>query len=839
MTQTNETEDKKPKTLGLSGKLQLKKPLGGDAGHTVSSAGRRSVTVEVKRKRTSTPAVSKEAMEIEKAPEPVIQEKPKDSGFESLDKLSREELENRRKALEQAMRDAPLREEKRAAEERQRQAEAIRRQEERLQEQERLAAEQPAAVDVTAEPEEPVVQAPQADKPDTHHHKPTPNRGREDGEEEAMRRKVVAPEVRRTRTHAVDDAPKFSGKITLEQVLSDTDREERVRSLSAQRRARDKERRREQTQDTAKPQVREVILPETITIQELANRMAVRGSEVVKTLMKMGMMVTITQTIDADTAELVVGEFGHRIKRVADSDIEMGLDLPDDANAVLKPRPPVVTVMGHVDHGKTSLLDAFRKTNVVAGEAGGITQHIGAYQVVVPTGKKITFIDTPGHAAFTHMRARGANVTDIVVLVVAADDGIKDQTVEAINHAKSAGVPIIVAINKMDKPGVDPSKVKNELLHYDVVLEDFSGDAQSVEVSAKTGMNIDKLEEAILLQAEVLELMANEDCPAQGTVVEAKMDKGRGCVATVLVQSGTLSVGDIFVAGAEWGRIRALVDSQGRQVKKALPGEPVEIVGLNGAPLAGDRLNVVNDEARARQICEYRIEKNRAAQNVLSAKGTTVEDIFHRIAQGSIKELPVLIKSDVQGSLEAIRGSLEKLSTDEVRVNVISGGVGGINEADINLAIATKAMVIGFNVRANAQARELARREKIDLQYYSIIYNIIDDFKGLLGGLLAPTLREKYMGQAEIRQVFDVPKVGKIAGCYVQDGTVKRGAKVRLLRDNVVIHEGELKTLRRFKDEVKEVKHGYECGMAFENYSDIREGDAIECFEMESIARSL
>ncbi len=584
---------------------------------------------------------------------------------------------------------------------------------------------------------------------------------------------------------------------------------------------------------------REVVVPETITVQELANRMTEKSSDVIKSLMKMGVMATINQSIDADTAELIIMEFNHKIKRVTDSDVETGIEGDVDTDAQLVHRPPVVTIMGHVDHGKTSLLDALRTTNVVAGEAGGITQHIGAYQVTMPTGKKITFLDTPGHAAFTEMRARGANVTDVVVLVVAANDSIMPQTIEAINHAKAAKVPMIVAINKIDLPDANVNKVKQDLLQHDVVVEDMGGDVQTVEVSAKKRMNLDKLEEAILLQAEVLDLKANPNRTAQGAVVESKLEQGRGSVATVLIQKGTLKIGEIFVVGSEWGRVRALINDRGEQVKEAKPGDPVEVLGLTGTPDAGDQFSVVENEAKAREIVSYRSRKKRDATAAISA-GTSFEQLLAASKDGK-KELNVVIKADVHGSVEAIAGTLQKVAGEntEVGVRVLHTGVGGITESDITLANASRAVVIGFNVRANAQARDMAKRDRVDIRYYNIIYNIVDDVKAMLSGMLAPTLREEYLGQAEIREVFNITKVGKVAGCMVTTGSVKRGAKVRLLRDDVVIHEGMLKTLKRHKDEVREVKEGTECGMAFENYEDIRAGDIIECFEVKSETRSL
>lgn len=629
------------------------------------------------------------------------------------------------------------------------------------------------------------------------------------------------------------------GKLTISQALSDDGSTPRVRSVAAMRRAREKERNKQAAErvDTSKF-VRDVTIPETITVQELSNRMATRVADVIKSLMTMGVMATINQTIDADTAELVVAEFGHKVKRVSDADVEIGLKGEEDNPENMVSRAPVVTVMGHVDHGKTSLLDALRSANVAGHEAGGITQHIGAYQVNSKSGEKITFIDTPGHAAFTEMRSRGANVTDIVILVVAADDGIKQQTVEAISHAKSAEAPIIVAINKIDKPDANPDRVRQELLQHEIVVEEMGGDTLAIEISAKQRINLGKLEEAILLQSEMLELKADPKRAAQGAIVEAKMEQGRGAVATVLVQRGTLNVGDIFVAGREWGRVRAMIDHNGNRVDTAGPSVPVEVLGLNGVPTAGDELVVVETEGRAREIVEFR--KHRDRERAAAALGaTTLEQMFSKIQAGEVQELPVVIKSDVHGSLEAITQSLEKLGTDEVKVRVLHSGVGAINESDITLARASSALVIGFNVRANPQARDLARRDQVDIRYYSIIYNVVDDVKAGMEGLLSPDYQDKFLGYAEIREVFNISRVGRVAGCMITEGNVKRGSKVRLLRDNVVIHEGMLKTLRRFKDEVKEVGNGFECGMAFENYNDIQVGDMIECFEQVEVQREL
>jgi len=631
---------------------------------------------------------------------------------------------------------------------------------------------------------------------------------------------------------------RHSGKLTISQALDDSG-VERVRSLASVRRAREKEKKRaREEQGEIQKQIRDVVVPDAITVQELANRMAERAADVIKKLMELGVMATINQVIDADTAELVTSEFGHKVRRVSESDVETGLQVDVDPDESKELRAPVVTIMGHVDHGKTSLLDAMRKTDVVTGEAGGITQHIGAYQIQLETTDKITFLDTPGHAAFTEMRARGANVTDIIVLVVAADDGINDQTVEAIRHAKAAECPIIVAINKIDLPDSNPSKVQTELLQYEIVVEELGGDVIQVPVSAKTGDGIDKLQEAILLQAEILELKANPNRSAAGTIVESKVERGKGSVATVLVQHGTLYIGDIFVAGAEWGRVRALLNDKRERIDDCGPSFPAEVLGLNGSPIAGDDFIVVENEARAREVVEYRQREIRNKQASAGARGT-VEQMLTAIAAGHADELPILIKTDVHGSLEAIRTSLERISNDTVAVRILHGAVGGISESDITLASASNAIVIGFNVRANPQARELARTNGVDIRYYSIIYNVIDDVKTALTGLLSPDLKEEFLGNAEIKEVFDISKIGKIAGCVVTEGSIKRGAQVRLLRDNVVIHEGSLKTLKHFKEEVKDIREGSECGAGFENYNDLQVGDFIECFEIKEIARTL
>ena len=647
-------------------------------------------------------------------------------------------------------------------------------------------------------------------------------------------RPVIAPKP------TAKPAPaKQRGRLTLSTALNADD--VRERSIASFRR-RTQRLKGHASNEPKEKLIREVTIPEAITIQELANRMTERAVDVIRLLMKQGAMHKITDVIDADTAQLIAEEMGHTVKRVAASDVEEGLfDVADDHASDTTPRPPVVTVMGHVDHGKTSLLDALRHANVVSGEAGGITQHIGAYQVTSPeSGKKITFIDTPGHAAFTAMRARGAKVTDIVILVVAADDGVMPQTIEAINHAKAAKVPMIVAINKIDKPEAKAERVRTELLQYEVQVESFGGDVVDVEVSAKNKTNLDKLLEMIALQADLLDLKTNPDRPAEGTVIEAKLDRGRGPVATVLVQRGTLKVGDIIVAGAEMGRVRALINDQGETVQEAGTSVPVEVLGFNGPPEAGDRLAVVENEARAREVTSYRAHQKReksAASNA-GMRGS-LEQMMSQLKTTGRKDFPLVIKADVQGSLEAILGSLEKLGTDEVAARILHAGVGGISESDVTLAEGFNAAIIGFSVRANKEAAALAKRNGIEIRYYNIIYDLVDDVKKAMSGLLAPTLRETMLGNAQILEVFNISKVGKIAGCRVTDGTVERGANVRLIRDNVVVHEGKLSTLKRFKDEVKEVQSGQECGMAFESYQDMRVGDVIECYRVETIQRSL
>jgi translation initiation factor IF-2 len=645
-------------------------------------------------------------------------------------------------------------------------------------------------------------------------------------------KRVESPPVKK-----VEEDRRGRQRLTITNALDDSQRERSLASLRRQR-----ERLKKQALGMPEPRkkiIREVQLPEAITIQEFANRMAERSVDVIKFLMKQGQMHKINDLIDSDTAELVAAEFGHTVKRVSDADVEEGFISVQDDDEYRESRAPVVTIMGHVDHGKTSLLDALRKTNVVAGEAGGITQHIGAYQVETPSGSLITFIDTPGHAAFTAMRSRGAKVTDIVILVVAADDGVMPQTVEAINHAKAAGVPMIVAINKIDKPDADPQRVRMELLQHEIVVESMSGDTLEIEVSAKTGQNLDKLLEMIGLQAEILELRANPNRPAEGVVIEAKLERGRGPVGTVLVQRGTLQVGQIIVAGRAWGRVRALIDDKGEHVTAAGPSVPVEVLGFDSAPEAGDPLAVVDSEARARELTSYRVRKLRDLKAVGAGGRGSLEQMMSQLSQAGKKEFPLIIKGDVQGSVEAIAAALEKLGTDEVAARIIHAAVGGITESDVSLASASNAAIVGFNIRANSQAKDLAERSGIEIRYYAVIYDLVDDIKAAMSGLLAPTLRETFLGNAEILEVFNITKVGNIAGCRVTEGKVERGANVRLIRDNVVIHEGKLSTLRRFKDEVKEVQGGQECGMGFENYHDLRKGDTIECFRVEEVKRSL
>ena len=832
-----ETEKQKEgKKLGLSkpGKLELKKTVEtGQVRQNFSHGRSRMVTVEVRKKRTFAPDAGGHMAEIPAEKDPVAEEQVPEEDERAPDvevetaapasgapTLTEEEKASRARALE----GAKLTEKEKAAPPTAKPDQAVPSElgsdkkseaEEAKREEQAKAAASAAAAKLEA------IDGGEAEAEKKGRVKRGSNR---DGQR--------PPPVRRT------EPRRRSGKLTIAEALGDS--EERTRSLASIKRAREKEKQQQQEHlSEGKKIIRDVIIPETITVQELANRMAERSVDVIKTLMNMGVMATITQIVDADTAELVVAEFGHNLKRVSESDVELGLKGEEDDTASLVSRPPVVTVMGHVDHGKTSLLDAIRETDVAAHEKGGITQHIGAYQVTLLSGAKISFIDTPGHAAFTEMRARGANVTDLVVLCVAADDGVMPQTIEAIDHAKAAKVPIIVAINKIDKEGANPARIRTDLLQHDLVLEEMGGDVLAVEVSATEKTNLDKLEETILLQAELMDLKANPDRSAEGVVVEAKMEQGRGSVATVLVQRGTLKVGDIFVAGDEWGRVRALIDVHGENLDEAGPSMPVEVLGLNGTPKAGEEVAVVESEGRAREVVDFRQRRIRDEKAVAGARGT-LEQMFEKIKEGSdLQMLPVVIKADVKGSVEAIIGALNNMATDEVKAHVLHSGVGGINESDITLANASGGVVIGFNVRANSQARELARQDNVEIRYYSIIYDLLDDLKKTLSGMLAPTIKENLLGYAEIREVFNISKVGKIAGCMVTEGVVRRGAKVRVVRDEIVIHEGELSQLKRFKDDAKEVKDSTECGMGFANFHDLEVGDMVECFETEEISREL
>lgn len=847
----SDTKSGDDKTLSVNTKktLTLKRPgmEQGTVRQSFSHGRSKAVVVETKKRKFSMPGERQEPAVVQPIrPKPAVavtapvQEAPRPAPAERLvlTDLSSSEMEARRRALE-GSKAREHEERQRAAEDARRRAEEEERRRREREESARRQAEEEARLKAEAE-------ARRRAEEEARRRVPAAAETVADDEEanKAKRpasapppRRIATPEVARpAKTKGDDDRRR--GKLTLNSALSSEDGDARARSLSAMRRRQEKFKR-ALHQEPREKIVREVTLPETITIQELASRMSERAVDVVKFFMKQGQIMKPGDVIDADTAELVASEFGHTVRRVAESDIEEGLfdiaDRPED----LKSRPPVVTIMGHVDHGKTSLLDAIRNANVVAGEAGGITQHIGAYQVE-KNGQKITFIDTPGHAAFTAMRARGAQSTDIAILVVAADDSVMPQTIESINHAKAAGVPIIVAINKIDKPSANAQKVRTELLRYEVVVEEMGGETLDVEVSATKGTNLDKLLEAILLQAEVLDLKANPDRTAEGVVIEAKLDKGRGPVATVLVQTGTLMPGDIIVAGNEWGRVRAVVNDRGDHIAEAPPAMPVEVLGLQGTPRAGDRFAVVNNEARAREITEYRQRKARdkAVAKHAGQRGS-LEQMMSQMQANGVKEFPLVIKGDVQGSIEAITAALEKIGNDEVRARIVHAGAGGITETDVSLAETSGAAIIGFNVRANAQARQAAEHAGIEIRYYNIIYNLVDDVKAAMSGLLSPERRETFLGNAEILEVFSITKVGKVAGCRVTEGKVERGAGVRLIRDNVVIHEGKLKTLKRFKDEVAEVPVGQECGMAFENYEDIRQGDIIECFRVEHITRTL
>jgi translation initiation factor IF-2 len=662
-------------------------------------------------------------------------------------------------------------------------------------------------------------------------------------EDSIKRAKAAAPGGNAKAVSRVKGAPqRREGRLTIQAVAGDGESADRMRSLASVRRAREREREKRKgggAQDQIKV-TRDVVIPDVITVQELSQRMATRAVDVIKFMMRQGMMLKINDVIDSDTAELIATEFGHNVTRVSESDVETGFLSAEDHDQDTVSRPPVVAVMGHVDHGKTSLLDALRSADVAGGEHGGITQHIGAYQVRLPEGDRVTFLDTPGHAAFSAMRARGANVTDIVVLVVAGDDGVMPQTIEAIHHAKAAGAPIIVAVNKMDKPGSDATRVVNELLQHEIVVESLGGDTQIIEVSALKKTGLDKLIEAILIQAEMMDLKANPDRTAEGVVIEGKLDKGRGPVATVLVKRGSLKRGDIVVAGASWGRVRALINERDEQVLVAEPSVPVEILGLDMPPSPGEAFAVVENEARARELTEYRDRKRRDKMLTPTAAGATLADMMAKLQDKKLKELALIVKADVQGSAEAIIGSLEKISTDEVRARIIHSGVGAINESDVLLAKGSGSPILGFNVRASKQARDLAEREGVEIRYYAIIYDLLDDIKNVLSGMLSPIQRETFLGNADVLQAFDISKVGKIAGCRVSEGVVRKGAKVRIIRNDVVVLElGTLQTLKRFKDEVNEVNAGQECGMAFAGFQDIKAGDVIECFTVETIKRSL
>ncbi len=882
------TDNNDDKTISVAGKKTLTlKPTGMSQGTVRQDMGRgrtKAVVVETRKRRPSrpedekpqvvTPVVTKAPEPVRPVQPPVQQQRPVEQprrpdpnrGGVVLNQLSAGEIDARRRALAQAqVRDAAeakLRVEREAQAVIERAAEAKRLAEEDVKRKAEEALNPPApevvepVVEVAAQPDiastaaaprggtrvQPVTTMPPVAAPGP------VGRGRhaaEDEEEErakrggaAARGKVTRVETPKPTRPKVDEERRRAPVKVLVTGDGDDDGSSRGRSMAAMRRRQEKFRR-SQMQEVREKISREVVLPETITIQELSQRMSERSVEVIKFLMKEGQMLKPGDIIDADLAELIAVEFGHTVKRVSESDVELGIFNVADEDGELVSRPPVVTIMGHVDHGKTSLLDAIRHANVVSGEAGGITQHIGAYQVE-QNGHKITFIDTPGHAAFTAMRARGAQVTDIAILVVAADDSVMPQTIESINHAKAANVPIIVAINKVDKPAANPQKVRTELLQHEVFVESMGGEVLDVEVSAKTGANLDKLLEAILLQAEILDLKSNPDRTAEGSVVEAKLDRGRGSVATVLVQKGTLRPGQIIVAGDQWGKVRALLNDKGEHVKEAGPAMPVEVLGLQGTPQAGDRFAVVENESRAREITEYRqrLTREKSVARHAGMRGS-LEQMMTQLTAAGVKEFPLVIKGDVQGSIEAIAGALEKLSTDEVRARIVHSGAGAITESDVSLAEASNAAIIGFNVRANVQARQAAERDGIEIRYYNIIYDLVDDVKAAMSGLLSPERRETFLGNAEILEVFNITKVGKVAGCRVTEGKVERGAGVRLVRDNVVIHEGKLKTLKRFKDEVAEVQVSQECGMAFENYEDIRAGDVIECFRVEHITRTL
>jgi translation initiation factor IF-2 len=831
MSETNETEGK---TARGARKMTLNVRRTVESGHvrqSFSHGRSKSVLVEKKKRRAIGSGGAQPAEEVKAKPSVVS------SAFETPEKAKPEAAQPRRAGvvLRQLSDDEKDARQRALQDARQREAE------------EREKAKQTAALEVVSEEQREKGREKAAErkrKEDERHEAET--KARKVGEETARKHLVKeepeeAPRTADARHKKSVTAPRrgeerrVRGRLT---IINALDEEQRQRSLASLKRRQERQKKQiTGPQAQAKIQ-RDVVIPEIITIQELANRMAERGVDVIKYLMKDGEMHKITDVIDADTAQLVAEEFGHTARRVSEADVEEGFIGADDHAEDLQPRAPIVTIMGHVDHGKTSLLDAIRTTNVVSQEAGGITQHIGAYQVETPAGQKITFIDTPGHEAFTAMRQRGAQVTDIVVLVVAADDGVKPQTVEAINHAKAAGVPMIVAINKVDKQGADPQRVRTELLSQEIVVESLGGDTLEIEVSALKRTGLDKLLEAIALQAEVLELTANPDRPAEGVIVEAKLERGRGPVGTALIQRGTLHIGDLVVAGSAYGRVRALINELGEQVASAGPSVPVEVLGFDSAPEAGDQFAVVENEARAREITDYRMRERRKRLAVAGARGS-LEQMMTNLKAAGTKEFTLLVKGDVQGSVEAITTALSKLGTEEVRARIVHAGVGGITESDVSLAATSGAVVLGFNVRANAQAREVAERDGVEIRYYAVIYDLVDDMKQAMSGLLAPTVRETFLGNAEILEVFAISKVGKVAGCRVTEGKVERGAQVRLIRDNVVVHEGKLSTLKRFKDEVREVTAGQECGMAFEGYQDMRQGDVIECFQVEHVQRTL
>ena len=822
------------KTLGLSGARP------GNVKQSFSHGRTKNVVVETKRKRVVVPKPGAANKSGAVAPLGVSSPSKRPAGISDAQmerRLKAVQLAKAREAEEQAAREA---EEKARAEERERRRAEIDAKEAeekarveslkaKAEEEVRKAREAEAAAQAAA-----AAVAPSAKAAAAPASRVTPNRG---GPLPAATPRKNEREAQARPKTARDDGRR-GGKLTVNQALAGG--AGRHRSMASMKRKQERARQKAMGGTVEREKVlRTVNLPEAIVVSELAARMTERVGDVVKSLMTMGMMVTQNQTIDADTAELIIEEFGHTVNRVSDADVEDVINVVEDDEASLEPRAPVITIMGHVDHGKTSLLDALRGAKVVSGEAGGITQHIGAYQVQTESGTTLSFLDTPGHAAFTSMRSRGAQVTDIVVLVVAADDAVMPQTIEAINHAKAAKVPMIVAINKIDKHEANPQKVRTDLLQHEVIVEALSGDVQDVEVSAQTGQGLDKLLEAIALQSEILELKANPDRAAQGAVIEAKLDVGRGPVATVLVQAGTLRQGDIFVVGEKYGKVRALINDKGERIKEAGPSMPVEVLGLNGTPSAGDVLNVTETEAQAREIAEYR-QKAAKDKRATAGAATTLEQLMANAkANESVSELPILVKADVQGSAEAIVQAMEKIGNEEVRVRILHSGVGAITETDISLAEASNAPVIGFNVRANASARNTAHQKGVEIRYYSVIYDLVDDVKAAASGLLSAEIRENFIGYATIKEVFKVTGVGKVAGCMVTEGVARRSAGVRLLRDNVVIHEGTLKTLKRFKDEVPEVKSGYECGMAFERYEDIRADDVIEIFEREEITRTL